>query len=81
MILNYPSEPKGITGVLKGEEGGQKRRGATEEWSGKCNKADLKMVEGDHESPNAGNLWKWDKARNGASRKERSPAHTPVLAQ
>lgn len=81
MTLDYPREPKEITGVLKGEEGGQKRRCATEERSGKCNKADLKMVEGDHESPNAGNLWKRDKARNGASRKERSPAHTPVLAE
>ena len=81
MILDYPSEPKGITGVLNGEEGGQKRRSATEEQSGKCNKADLKMVEGDHESPSAGNPWKWDKARNGAFRKEHSPAHTPVLAQ
>lgn len=74
MALDYPSEPNGITGVLKGEGGGQKRRSSSEEWSGKCNKADLKMVEGDHESPNAGDLWKQDKARNGASRKERSPA-------
>ena len=61
MALDYPSEPNGITGVLKGEGGGQKRRSSSEERSGKCNKADLKMVEG-------------DKARNGASRKERSPA-------
>lgn len=74
MALDYPSEPNGITGVLKGEGGGQKRRSSSEERSGKCNKADLKMVEGDHESPNAGDLWKRDKARNGASRKECSPA-------
>ena len=39
------------------------------------------MVEADHESPNASNLRKQDKARNGASRKERSPALTPVLAE
>lgn len=78
MTLDSPSEPKEITGVLKGEEGGQKRRCATEERSRKCNQADLKMVEADHESPHACNLLKRDKARNGASRKERSPALTPV---